>query len=600
VAAFPENGTAFGSCVTDRMPALSQSLKLSRKIFLAFMVCRSVSAQFVPPSDAEEQRRRTQQESEERQRLQQSPNVRLQSLDPIPEDESSLTLPAETPSFKISRFVLEVPKQLPPPIRAKGASSGLLDPFHFAMAYLSQYSGKQIGPEGLNTIVRRLTRLILAKGYSTTRVGIPEQDLTSGTLTLTLIPGVIRAVRFSDPSIRGTWKNAFPLSPGDLLNVRDLEQGLEQMKRLPGQDVDINIVPGALPGESDIVLSVKRGKPWRVTTNLDDSGMHSTGQWQGGLTMALDNPLGISDVFNAGWTHDVTRYRKGSGTRGANLYYSVPFGFWTFTSTWNEYDYEQRIAGISQDFVSSGDSQNVDFKVGYLFHRNQAMKDTLQFRTGNRRSRSFLDSTELDVQHRRTSFAEVSWVHMHYLGRAQLDVTTTYRQGVTWFGAQDDFESGPNPSPTFFYRLETLDASLAVPFTIGGHGLRDTATFRGQHTSSLLFASEFFTIGNRWTVRGFDGESTLASENGSFFRNDLECPIAQGRQSLYLGVDEGRIYGTNEKALLGQSIVGAVLGVKGVIGKGLYFDLFVGGPLRQPDRFPNRWPVVGISVSYQK
>lgn len=560
----------------------------------------SLCAQVPQVSDAEEQRRRTQRDSEERQRLQQSPNVRLQSLEPIQEDENSLSLPTETPSFKIDRFVLEVPKQLPPAIRSKGASEGSFDPFHFALVYLRQYSGRQIGPEGLNAIVRRLTRLILTKGYSTTRVGIPEQDLSSGKLTLTLIPGVVRAIRFSDHSIRGTWKNAFPLASGDLLNVRDLEQGLEQMKRLPGRDVDIDIVPGALPGESDIVLSVKRGKPWRLTANLDDSGMHPTGQWQGGLTMALDNPLGISDVFNAGWTHDATRYRKGSGTRGTNLYYSVPIGFWTLTSTWNEYDYEQRIAGINQDFVSSGDSQNIDFKIAYLFHRNQTMKDTLQFRTGNRRSRSFLDNTELDVQRRRNSFAELSLVHMHYLGQAQLDVTATYRQGVNWFGAQDNFESGPIPGPTFFYRIETLDASLAVPFAIGGHGLRYTATFRGQHTSSLLYASEFFTIGNRWTVRGFDGESTLASENGSFLRNDLECPIAQGRQSIYLGVDGGRVYGSNEKALLGQSIVGAVLGLKGAIGKGFYFDFFVGGPLSQPERFPNHWPVLGFSVSYQK
>ncbi|WP_196302056.1 POTRA domain-containing protein, partial [Ralstonia solanacearum] len=34
----------------------------------------------------------------------------------------------------------------------------------------------------------------------------------------------------------------------DLLNLRDLEQGLEQMKRVASQDVDMQIVPTDVPG----------------------------------------------------------------------------------------------------------------------------------------------------------------------------------------------------------------------------------------------------------------------------------------------------------------------------------------------------------------
>jgi hemolysin activation/secretion protein len=90
----------------------------------------------------------------------------------------------------------------------------------------------------------------------------PEQDLSAGTLTMVLLPGIIRAIRFADPARQSQWRNAFPAAPGDLLNLRDLEQGLEQMKRLPSQDVDIDIMPGGQVGESDVVLRVKRGKPW--------------------------------------------------------------------------------------------------------------------------------------------------------------------------------------------------------------------------------------------------------------------------------------------------------------------------------------------------
>ena len=39
------------------------------------------------------------------------------------------------------------------------------------------------------------------------------------------------------------WKNAFPLKEGDILNIRHLEQGLEQMKRVSSSDVSMKLLP---------------------------------------------------------------------------------------------------------------------------------------------------------------------------------------------------------------------------------------------------------------------------------------------------------------------------------------------------------------------
>ncbi|MEN7530751.1 POTRA domain-containing protein [Cupriavidus sp. DL-D2] len=111
-----------------------------------------------------------------------------------------------------------------------------MDPFAFARQWLEHYQGQCVGKQGVETLVKGLSQTILSKGYVTTRVLVPEQDLSSGTLKLALIPGVIGDIRFSDPDLWGTWKTAFPTAPGELLNLRDLEQGLEQMKRVASQD----------------------------------------------------------------------------------------------------------------------------------------------------------------------------------------------------------------------------------------------------------------------------------------------------------------------------------------------------------------------------
>ena len=165
--------------------------------------------------------------------------------------------------------------------------------------------GPCIGKAGLDTLTKGLQQTILSRGYITTRVLLPQQDLSTGALKVALVPGVVRAIRFADPSTRGTWKTAFPGRDGDVLNLRDLEQGLEQMKRVSSQDVDMKIEPADIPGESDVVVTVKRTKPWSVVASVDNSGTRATGKLQGNLSLGIDNPLGLNDIFNVGASQDL-------------------------------------------------------------------------------------------------------------------------------------------------------------------------------------------------------------------------------------------------------------------------------------------------------
>ncbi|RWA48145.1 hemolysin [Cupriavidus sp. UYMSc13B] len=484
-----------------------------------------------------------------------------------------------------------------------------MDPFRFAQAYLDQYAGQCVGKEGISIIVRRLGAQILSRGYSTTRVAVPQQDLSTGMLRFSLIPGVIRQIRFADKALRGTWKSAFPARPGDLLNIRELEQGLEQMKRVPSQDVDMQIVPGELPGESDVVISVKRIRPWKVVVGLDDSGSTGTGRLQANASLGIDNPLGWNDLFNIGVSHDANIKQTDRGTRGANAAYSVPWGNWTLGATGSTYRYFQRIAGVNQVFESSGDSKTAEFKAQYLFQRDQFQKNTLQFRLGHRWNHAFIEDTEILNQQRCTTFAEVGWLHRHYFGASQLDVSLAYRFGVPWLNGQTEIrtiEPGfPSQHSKFLYHLATLDATLAVPFSVPGGAdgrrmqMRYITMVHGQYTGQQLFASEFLSLGNRWSVRGFNGDVTLAAERGAYWRNDLDIPLGATGQSLYLGLDAGTVGGRSASYLAGRTLVGTAAGLRGSPVKGLYYDAFLGWGLVKPTSFPTRSPAGGFSVSYQ-
>ncbi|MBR8459561.1 ShlB/FhaC/HecB family hemolysin secretion/activation protein [Burkholderia dolosa] len=565
----------------------------------AWLIPMAVSAQEVPRPiiSGNDQQIRQQEEARERERTVTAPGVRSS----ITASAGYPALPSETPCFRIDRFALDVPDALPASLKSEGASALPMDRFAFAREWLEHYAGQCIGKQGLDILVKGLSQAILARGHVTTRVLLPEQDLSTGILKFSLIPGVIRHVRFADEKLRGTWKTAFPTGDGELLNLRDLEQGLEQMKRVSSQDVSMQIVPGELPGESDVVLDVKRGKPWTVVASVDNAGTRATGKLQGNLSLGIDNPLGLNDVFNIGVSQDLELGDKRLGSHGWNGFYSIPWGYWTATLSAYTNTYYQQIAGVNQTFVASGNSKTVDFKLAGVLARSQNDVFGAYARVSRRFGQSFIEDTEISQQRRNNTMIELGLTDRHYFGGAQFDGSLAYRQGVGGLGAQNDTLAAGG-GPTYRFKMAVLDANLSAPFAIGKQPFRYVGTFHGQYTGNTLYYIDDLTIGSRYTVRGFDGETMLAAARGFYWRNELQAPIGQTGQAVYAGLDYGRVWGPQPIALVGTQLAGAVVGVKGSVGTrfGAYaYDLFAGTPVDKPSGFETARVTVGVQITAQ-
>ena len=52
---------------------------------------------------------------------------------------------------------------------------------------------------------------------------------------------------------------------GSVLDLRDIEQTLENLRRNPNATTDIEIRPGEIAGTSDILIRYRLDKPWRLT-----------------------------------------------------------------------------------------------------------------------------------------------------------------------------------------------------------------------------------------------------------------------------------------------------------------------------------------------
>ncbi len=247
---------------------------------------------------------------------------------------------------------------------------------------------KCLGTTGIDLVLQRAQEAVQARGFVTTRVLAQPQELASGTLALTVIPGRIHAIRFADNTgQRATIWNTVPAHPGDILNLKDIEQALENFKRVPTAQADIKIEPaqGAGPGQSDLVISHSQAMPFRLSLSADDSGTKSTGKYQGAVTLSYDNWWTASDLFYLTVNHDLGGGDEGKrGTRGATVHYSIPFGYWMLAGTLSRNSYSQTVAGASQDYTYAGTSRNAEVKLSRLMYRDSVRKTTASLKAFQR------------------------------------------------------------------------------------------------------------------------------------------------------------------------------------------------------------------------
>ena len=506
-------------------------------------------------------------------------------------DEAQGRLPAsETPCFPIHR------------IRLDGEDA---DRFQWALKAADPAddpaTGSCLGTGGVNTVMRRVQNAIVARGYVTTRVLAAPQDLNDGTLALTLVPGRIRAIRYAEGAdSRAALRSAVPAARGDLLNLRDIEQGLENLQRVPTVTADLQIVPAdgddAQPGQSDLVVERRQRAVLRTHLSLDDAGSRATGKLQAGATMSLDNALGLNDLFYVNFGRSVFN-GSGRGTSSWTAHFDAPHGRWLFGITASSYDYRQAVAGAFETYVYSGNSANRELRFSRLMFRDASSRTGFYGRGWWRESDNFIDDTEILVQRRRTAGWEAGVTHRRFIGAAVLDASVAYRRGTGAFNAlpapEEAFGEGASR-----VKVISADARLNLPFQLGAQRLRYSGAWRAQWSRTPLVPQDRFAIGGRYTVRGFDGEVSLSGERGWLLRNDLALGLGGG-QEAYLGTDYGHVGGQSTRWQLGDHLAGAVLGLRGGW-QGGHWDVFVGAPLRKPDGFPSAYTTAGFSLGWSR
>ncbi len=150
-----------------------------------------------------------------------------------------------------------------------GHSESDLQQFNFVIKAIKKHPqnilGKCIGTQSLHNIVNYAQNELLKKGFITSQIVVSPQDLNQGNLNLSVQIGRLNKIIIQEGKISSLQlKTGLPFKAGDIVNLKKLDQGLENLKRVYA--VDMQITPATaqalkyLPAELRKTLTYDRGR----------------------------------------------------------------------------------------------------------------------------------------------------------------------------------------------------------------------------------------------------------------------------------------------------------------------------------------------------
>ncbi len=241
----------------------------------------------------------------------------------------------------------------------------------------------------------------ISRGYITSRAFLTEQDLSGGQLNIVVLEGRLEAIRLEGETPR-MLKMAFPGRVGGILNLRDIEQGMEQINRLRTEPVQIEILPGTQAGYSIVNLTATPEFPLSASVSLDNSGQKSTGEDQLNGVLTANNMLGLADKWfvSGGRSSD---FASAYDAQNFQAGVSVPFGYGLLDYSYAWSNYRTTISNQGFNWLSTGDTKTHRLNASWVVFRNGDVKTGIAAGVVQRSSRNWLNDAPLVRAARATS-----------------------------------------------------------------------------------------------------------------------------------------------------------------------------------------------------
>jgi len=390
---------------------------------------------------------------------------------------------------------------------------------------LEDFVGRCLGVNQLNEVLDAVSRVYFNAGYITTRAYLPEQDLSSGALTIQVIEGLVEKIKpVQKNQITDSLTLVFPGSDTEILNLRDLEQGLEQINRLRSRRATMKLIPGSTVGQTLVEIQEQVAQSWQINNSYSNSGQQSTGERQAQLMVSWDSPLGLYDYSYLSLQTDVKNDSDGKKSQSASWHWDLPIGYWMLSTDISYFEYLSTVNGLTQNFETSGKSESQRLGIGRTIHRDSNSKTRFDIGFTRKKNKNFVEDVLIETSSRTLGIASLAVNHEQYFSSGGLLLSDlAYHRGLKALGSLDDKDTDSSlrhDAPKAQFDKYTFELGYNQPFKLAGISMEYRGRWHTQYSPDVLFGSEEISIGSSYTVRGYK-ESSLSSNIGSYWRNDL-------------------------------------------------------------------------------
>lgn len=446
-------------------------------------------------------------------------------------------------------------------------------------AVVAPYVGQYLTLLEIYDVADRITRYYRTHGYTLASAYVPEQQVSSGVITLEVIEGKLGNIttqglrRTKDRLVQWQMNE---LKPGDIVRNEPLEREVLLMNDLPGVSTRAILQPGEEFGTSDLVLDSTE-KLYDLSLGLNNYGRKSIGEWRLQADGALNELLGYGDQLSF-----TGLYAEADLMHYGRLAYSVPVTPWGTRAEiyYSRFDYwvdEKKLGRGFETFDIDGEGDN--FGITFLHPVWRGQHKNLFLGVGYDRTVT-RQTTEIirgagNPQHR------------------NLDIGLAVFTALFNYTAPDGSYStlGATLSTNFDRPRRRADiAPLLTPF--------DTSLENNAQTAKLqIDMSHYRTLWRQWTglarltavaspdplndleqfrIGGVNGvraypSSELAGDRGFSATGELQHPVDMFpglyNQRLKAFVDTGRVYRKNHHRLgveRSESLTGVGIGYQAI------------------------------------
>ncbi|WP_322958013.1 ShlB/FhaC/HecB family hemolysin secretion/activation protein [Providencia huashanensis] len=451
--------------------------------------------------------------------------------------------------------------------------------------WILPYQGQCLSLETIQNLTKQITNDYIEKGYITSQAFIPEQDLSSQHLRIQVIEGRIESITIEDSPPRLV-AMTFPHLTGSLLNLRDIEQGLEQLNRSASAHYTIDIQPGTESGYSRVVIQKQaRNIPLSSQLSLDNSGNKSTGKQLLTGSLTADSLFGLGEQWSFSASTD-TDFSRSHHSRYTVAAINIPYGYWSYRYQFYRNSTLQPFKTSGQQYRYEGKNTNQQFDVSRLVYRDGKQRLTLQGSLKHKNANTQLASQTLSISSPTLTALSFTPQYSTTLGQGYFTFNPAAEWGISAFGASPDTLA--KGSPRSHYRKFSLSSSYQYFFP---NGLTYLTSFYGQYSPDNVYGIERISIGGQYSVRGYH-EQSLSGNRGGYWRNEINKDIANTAigQLRFIGALDYGFIGSDKYHIEHDTLAGGAIGLS-FTGNSLFYSQFLlSKPLHYPSQLkPDNW-----------